>query len=414
MKKLKILVSAYACEPNKGSEPDVGWNWATQLAKKAEIHVITKENNKENIETFLKNNSNCDFANNIHFHYIGLDKRLTFWKKGNKGIRLYYYLWQKKAYKYAVKIASEIQFDYVHCITFVSLTQPNFLYKLGLPIVWHIAGGERIPDSLVLHKTIKETISDYARDASIKLALLSLWNRGMLKASRIILATTEETKGVIPRKYRDKVVVYQSIGISKEKYIIDESIEKLSKTNGCFNILMVGRFLHWKAFEIGLDAFSRFQVQYPNSTLTLLGKGPRKENILKSIDEKGIKNVKIVKSVPHDEMNIFYQQYDLFLNTSLRDSGCMVILEARCCGLPAVCLSAGGPGILCKDDYSKAVPVSDYENTVKLLDAALSEYKNNSDLLKRDSVEGRNEVIRYFDFNNKVNFFNKEIMKYGE
>ena len=25
---MKILLSAYACEPNTGSEPNVGWNWA--------------------------------------------------------------------------------------------------------------------------------------------------------------------------------------------------------------------------------------------------------------------------------------------------------------------------------------------------------------------------------------------------
>ena len=32
MKKYKILLSAYACEPHKGSEPGIGWNWAIQLA----------------------------------------------------------------------------------------------------------------------------------------------------------------------------------------------------------------------------------------------------------------------------------------------------------------------------------------------------------------------------------------------
>jgi len=33
MKKKKILLSAYACEPKKGSEPGVGWNWAIQICK---------------------------------------------------------------------------------------------------------------------------------------------------------------------------------------------------------------------------------------------------------------------------------------------------------------------------------------------------------------------------------------------
>ena len=54
-KKLKILLSAYACEPNKGSEPEVGWKWATTLCRLGhEVHVVTKSNNKQNIEQYLK------------------------------------------------------------------------------------------------------------------------------------------------------------------------------------------------------------------------------------------------------------------------------------------------------------------------------------------------------------------------
>ena len=52
---MKILLSAYACEPNKGSEPEVGWRWATELLKfNNEVYVITRLNNKENIEKEIK------------------------------------------------------------------------------------------------------------------------------------------------------------------------------------------------------------------------------------------------------------------------------------------------------------------------------------------------------------------------
>ena len=29
---MKVLLSAFACEPNLGSEPEVGWKWAVHLA----------------------------------------------------------------------------------------------------------------------------------------------------------------------------------------------------------------------------------------------------------------------------------------------------------------------------------------------------------------------------------------------
>lgn len=49
-----ILVSAYACEPYKGSEQTVGWNIVLELAKNNIVHVITRANNQEPIEKFLK------------------------------------------------------------------------------------------------------------------------------------------------------------------------------------------------------------------------------------------------------------------------------------------------------------------------------------------------------------------------
>ena len=52
---MKILISAYACEPNSGSEPEVGWSWIKALSKnnKNKITVITRKSNKKKI--YLEN-----------------------------------------------------------------------------------------------------------------------------------------------------------------------------------------------------------------------------------------------------------------------------------------------------------------------------------------------------------------------
>ena len=54
-KKLKVLISAYACEPNKGSEPEVGWQWALQMARYHDVTVLTRSNNRAGIEKELAN-----------------------------------------------------------------------------------------------------------------------------------------------------------------------------------------------------------------------------------------------------------------------------------------------------------------------------------------------------------------------
>ncbi len=40
VRKLKILLSAFACNPNKGSEEGIGWNWLKELSKEREVYVL--------------------------------------------------------------------------------------------------------------------------------------------------------------------------------------------------------------------------------------------------------------------------------------------------------------------------------------------------------------------------------------
>ena len=42
MQRIKIMVSAYACEPNLGTEMGVGWHWVLEMSKRFEVWVITR------------------------------------------------------------------------------------------------------------------------------------------------------------------------------------------------------------------------------------------------------------------------------------------------------------------------------------------------------------------------------------
>lgn len=94
-----ILISAYACEPDKGSEPGAGWNWAVEIAKYHSVTVITRTNNRDSIEKELAVHP----RSNMKFLYYDLPDSIRRWKKGQKGIQLYYTLWQAGAYRCAKK-----------------------------------------------------------------------------------------------------------------------------------------------------------------------------------------------------------------------------------------------------------------------------------------------------------------------
>ena len=50
---MNILINAYACAPNWGSEQGMAWHWITELAKMHNLYVITEGEWKKEIEEAL-------------------------------------------------------------------------------------------------------------------------------------------------------------------------------------------------------------------------------------------------------------------------------------------------------------------------------------------------------------------------
>lgn len=126
---MKILFSAYACEPGEGSEPGIGWNWVKQIASFAdEVWVITRANNRAGIEETLAKEP----LPNVRWAYFDLPSWARFWK-GQRGVHLYYYLWQIGAYRIGKRLHKEVGFDLVHHVAFVTYWLPGFLALLPVP-----------------------------------------------------------------------------------------------------------------------------------------------------------------------------------------------------------------------------------------------------------------------------------------
>jgi hypothetical protein len=50
---MKVLISAYACNPFRGSEEGVGWGWVTAIARSHDVCVLTADYHREDIEKAL-------------------------------------------------------------------------------------------------------------------------------------------------------------------------------------------------------------------------------------------------------------------------------------------------------------------------------------------------------------------------
>src|SRR5687768_5860297 len=108
-RRLRVLISAYACEPGRGSEQGVGWNWVLQAAQDNDVTVLTRSNQRAAIESGLASFS----GNPPHFVYLENRVLLPFKRKG-RGARWYYYFWQFSSFLVGRRLHKERRFDLVH------------------------------------------------------------------------------------------------------------------------------------------------------------------------------------------------------------------------------------------------------------------------------------------------------------
>lgn len=374
MKKYKILLSAYACEPNRGSEPGVGWNWAIELAKLGhEVWVITRGNNKNNINT---ENDLLESLPNLHFVYYDFPYFLRFWKKGVLGVHIYYFLWQIGIVKIAKKLDLKINFDLVHHITFVSFHHPSFLYKLNKTFIYGpIAGGEKTPKQLYGSFPMKYRLVENFKLLYNKLKYFDFFQQQAFKKASLIFVTSKDSKMVIPKKYHHKVKIQLAIGI-------DNVINKSSKVkNDKFKVMFVGRFIYWKGIQLALKAFSKLKNK--NIEFLIVGKGKYVRNLKKIQYQYNLKNIIWKEWMPQNELFNEIKNSDCFLFPSYHDSGGMVVLEAMSRGVPVIALDLGGPGEIVTNKSGRLIKTKDknQERIISELADSILEISNSSDLL---------------------------------
>ena len=402
---MKILLSAYACEPNKGSEPGVGWHWATELANIGhQVWVITRKNNQPVIEKALS----VEQSSNLNFVYYDLPEWLRRWKKIPGGVYFYYLIWQIGIYRIAKSLTKEITFDWAHHITFGVLRMPSFMAFLGIPFIFGpLGGGESSPTSLRSSFPLRGYVTDWLRDLSNLLLLIDPLLNSIYKRSNIILCKTAETKAAIPKAYRYKCRLYLEIGIEPPNSDLLSLEANHPSTEKEFRLLYVGRLVYWKGLHLGLQAFAQLRQKLPNVQLTVVGKGMDEAWYHRLAEQLEINTaIEWIDWIPQKEVLRLYSLHDVFLFPSLHDSSGNVILEALSNSLPVVCLNLGGPGVMVNNSCGRVIDTTNLSSAMviqKLCDA-LEELASDRNILKQLS-EGALICSRQYYWHHLVNNF---------
>jgi len=394
---VQVLLSAYACEPGRGSEPGVGWSWATELARLGhQVTVITRADNRATIEHHTQRSTQ-----NLNFLYYDLPPWIQRWRRCPGGKPLYYVLWQWFAVRQIRSLYPTLPFDVVHHVTYVSARYPSFMGSLGIPFFFGpVSGGEGVPPRLRSGFSAAQRWRERLRDLSNFLVPFDpLMRRTFRQADRILV--TRDTLSLVSQRWRHKCELSLAIGLS-DQYLSNAKCKRKLNVLHSPQVLYVGRLLEWKGLHIALHAVGCIERSYPGLRFVIVGEGPARSKLAKLSEKLGLGNiVQWVGWQTQTELENYYRAADLLLFPSLRDSGGMVVLEALAHGVPVLCTDLGGPGLIVNETCGRAVATTgqDDDQLADKFANALCEILDTSALL--DSLPPWAIArARCFDFHN--------------
>jgi glycosyltransferase involved in cell wall biosynthesis len=357
---VRILAFAYACEPDRGSEPGAGWSLARILARMGDTWVITRANNRAAIDAALPGVPERD---RLHFVYVDLPARLRGWKRGRRGIHLYYLLWQLAALQAARRLHRALGFDLVWHLTLANVWFGSVAPLVGPPAVYGpVGGGARVPWRLLPVLGGRGMAAEAAR-TSVELGAryVNPLARMTWRRSRLILVQNPETLGWLPRRHRARAELLQNVVLD-----LPPAAPRRRDRPGPPTAAYAGDLLPLKGVALALRALA----ELPGWRLLVAGAGADEPRLRRLAGQLGLDGrVRFLGWLPRPELlELLRAEVDVFLFPSLRDQAAWAVAEARTLGLPVVCLDVGGPPLLAGRAVTAAGPAA----TVRALAEAVA------------------------------------------
>ena len=367
-KKLKILISAYACSPGRGSEPGMGWNFVMGLSRYHQVHVISEEKFKSSINGFFTEKP--ELEKDVKFYFIKKRRNKFLRKIWPPSYYWYYRQWQRKALLLAQKLDRLEDFDIIHQLNMVGYREPGYLWKIDKPFVWGPVGGlEDSPWRFIPSLGLKGLLFYTGRNTinMLQRHLLARPKKAANHQCSAIIAATEGNALWIKRLWGKEATVINEVGLVPMK---QSGLIKRENAKTPLRIIWSGLHTPRKNLPLLLNSLPKINFAYE---LHILGAGEMTSRWKKHSMRLGIdKSSKWYGWVDREQALGIMQSGHVFCITSISDLTSTVSLEALSCGLPVICLDHCGFSDVITDDCGIKIPITtpaiaaiDFANALK-------------------------------------------------
>ena len=384
---LSILINAYACSPNMGSEPGMAWNWCVNLAKYCELHIITEGEFCDKIEAVVPT---LPQGGNMHFYYnpVSEEVRRMCWNQGDWRFYKHYRTWQYRTYEMTLDIMKIHHIDIVHQLNMIGFREPGYLWKIEeVPFVWGPIGGlKQFPLAYLEGAGLKMKLFNRLKNI-INVLQLKYDKRvnAAFKKADVLVSSIPDSYRAIKRYKRLESVVIPETGCFPLACVSTERFD-----NAIFHVLWVGKFDFRKLLPLALKAIAATKNE--RILLDVYGTGTDDQvSTAKALSVSlGIADRVIWHgNRPNHEVHKNMRSSQIFLFTSVSEDTSTVVLEAVSNQLPVVCFDVCGMATVIDETVGRKITLSSPTQSVKDFAKVLNELEADRSLLKQLSLNCR-------------------------
>lgn len=337
--KLKIFVSAYACEPGKGSEIGVGWHWVLEMSKYFEIWVMTRANNQEPIEKYFTEHPENEHG--IHWLYYDCPNYIKRFKRQMKGVRTYYTFWQYGSNKVVKKIMEENDIEIFHLLTYGNVIWHISDYGQKKFFIWGPTGGvDRIAQEFSRHYTIKSRVVEAVRRIVVDSLKINLGFYKKCRNADLIFCKADSTMNAIPQKYRDKAMLFTDVAMKSAPV---NFVPTVRKQGSPLTFVSVGRLDGWRGFDLLVEAFYLAVKKAPELRMKIIGEGSEMQHLRCQITELNLEQqIELTGQITMEQYQQEMKECDAVLNACLKEGGVTNAFDCMTWGKPLLCIDTGG------------------------------------------------------------------------
>jgi glycosyltransferase involved in cell wall biosynthesis len=334
---MKVLMSAYACEPGRGSEPGAGWAWARAAAQNHEVWVLTHETNRASVTAALAEDP--ELAARLHPVFLRGPRWARPLRRRGPSRYLYYWIWQLGPCPRAARqLHAAIEFDVTHHLTYASDWMPAGVSALpDVPFVWGPVGGSSTQKNPRLWWRLGAAM--FAAEL-FRAALLA-------PLRRIVGGRLARRAAVTLGQNHDVAAAFAPVPVVVEPNVALPGSSSAPRFDSGSTPVAVyaGRLLALKGLALGVEALTRAEAS--TWRLDVYGDGPKRGQLERLAARLGVADrVRFLGARPRDEVLDAFSRADALLFPSTRDAAGWSVAEAMAAGCPVVCLRAGGPAAL--------------------------------------------------------------------